>query len=537
VLRTRWDAGSRVDLVARAAEPGRRELYINGGSQANLWPWRGALADAAPLGTKLEALPFQIGPAGRVLDLGAGGGYDALVALACGAERVVCVEMNRTVVELALEAEGTSGALFRDPRVELRVEEARSFLARDGSRYDVIFSALTSTLACADVRESTFLESTVYTVEALGTLLDRLAPGGRLALVINREDLVDRLALTLLAAWERRGIAPAEAMRRVLVLRDPRPAAGTWTELLVAAREPLPAVATDLARLRGFEVRWAPGGTGSSEPLARVAAGELTPAGMAALSRSRIDPATDDRPHFFRSERGPDRRLTTLLLELAPVLAVALALLLRAGRGARSGAGASLAWFAITGAGFLMIEVTLLSLFGRVLGLPALTLAVVLAGLLTWSGLGSLAAGALRSVEPARLGGWAGLAVAALGLGFAAGLPPLLDRMLALPLPARAAASFACLAPIGFALGIPFPMGLRAAGRARPGLVPWLWGWNGLLSVAGSVLGVMLALELGLRLTLAVSAALYALLPLLTRRLAGSHASGAGVAEYGGRGE
>jgi hypothetical protein len=67
------------------------------------------------------------------------------------------------------------------------------------------------------------------------------------------------------------------------------------------------------------------------------------------------------------------------------------------------------------------------------------------------------------------------------------------------------------LVPLGFLMGMPFPQAMRWAGEHRPGVVPWLWGINGVTSVLGSALSTALAIHTGFRIVLLVAAGLYGL--------------------------
>jgi hypothetical protein len=90
------------------------------------------------------------------------------------------------------------------------------------------------------------------------------------------------------------------------------------------------------------------------------------------------------------------------------------------------------------------------------------------------------------------------------------------------------------LVPLGFAMGMPFPSGLRAlttsagtdATRLKHGAIEWAWAMNAASSVLGSVLAIVIAIQFGLTATLACGAAAYviALLLLATfRNAATSH--------------
>ncbi len=116
------------------------------------------------------------------------------------------------------------------------------------------------------------------------------------------------------------------------------------------------------------------------------------------------------------------------------------------------------------------------------------------------------AGAALSPRVPARR---ACLVVAALGLVYAFALPWLVPALLPLGLAARIGIAVLLVAPLGIAMGIPFPRGLaRAGGRGLPP-PPFFWGLNGTLSVIGSVATVVVAVTLGFRAAMMVGALVY----------------------------
>ena len=62
----------------------------------------------------------------------------------------------------------------------------------------------------------------------------------------------------------------------------------------------------------------------------------------------------------------------------------------------------------------------------------------------------------------------------------------------------RIAVAVVILLPIGFFMGMAFPIGMRRALSQSPALAPWLWGVNGAASVCASVLVVVIALGAGI---------------------------------------
>ena len=78
-------------------------------------------------------------------------------------------------------------------------------------------------------------------------------------------------------------------------------------------------------------------------------------------------------------------------------------------------------------------------------------------------------------------------------------------------MPARAAAGLLGIAPLAFAMGLPFALGLARLARTAPAFVPWAWGLNGCASVIAAIAALLLAMAVGLRATLLCGLALYAL--------------------------
>ena len=112
---------------------------------------------------------------------------------------------------------------------------------------------------------------------------------------------------------------------------------------------------------------------------------------------------------------------------------------------------------------------------------------------------------------------WAAAATAALVIAYGLGLSPLVESALRLPMAARVAVAIAAAFPLGVAMGMPFPTGIRLLSAQRRGDVPWMWGVNGVMSVAGSVAAVAGAKLVGFHGVFFAGAALYAAVVLLSR--------------------
>jgi hypothetical protein len=100
-------------------------------------------------------------------------------------------------------------------------------------------------------------------------------------------------------------------------------------------------------------------------------------------------------------------------------------------------------------------------------------------------------------------------AIAVLSLVYLVLLPPVFEALIGLPDLAKIAISILLIAPLGFAMGMPFPLGVAAVAAGNQELVPWAWGVNACASVVSAVLATLLAIHLGFTVVLLLALALY----------------------------
>jgi Spermine/spermidine synthase domain len=88
---------------------------------------------------------------------------------------------------------------YDDPRVEIHIDDGRAFLERTDRRYDLILFALPDSLTLVAGQSSLWLESYLFTLEAMRKAHDHLRPNGVFAMYnfYREEWLIDRLAHTL----------------------------------------------------------------------------------------------------------------------------------------------------------------------------------------------------------------------------------------------------------------------------------------------------------------------------------------------------
>jgi hypothetical protein len=167
-------------------------------------------------------------------------------------------------------------------------------------------------------------------------------------------------------------------------------------------------------------------------------------------------------------------------------------------------------YFLALGLGFIWIEVVLLKVFVLFLGSPVYSIAVVLFAMLIFAGLGSFISERLPHALRNKLV-LVGGSLVLLILVVATLYPFLLRTLLALPLGARLLAAVAFIAPIGFVLGMPFPIGLGMLAQTSPESIPWAWAMNGYATVVGVSSAVLIALQTGFSVLLIMALGVYLL--------------------------
>jgi hypothetical protein len=165
-------------------------------------------------------------------------------------------------------------------------------------------------------------------------------------------------------------------------------------------------------------------------------------------------------------------------------------------------------YYAGLGLGYMLIEIYLIQRLGVFLSNPTYSTSIVITVMLIFSALGNLASGPLKFGRIILVP--AACVLIAGGLAFYVfGLDNFLAGFLSASLWVRILVSAAIIAPVAFFMGMPYPNGLDSLQENKPNLLPWAWGMNGGLSVAGSALARILAVSNGFPVLLGVGALVY----------------------------
>ncbi|MGI9237164.1 MAG: SAM-dependent methyltransferase [Woeseiaceae bacterium] len=503
------------------------------------------------LGDVTAALPYALLDKPDVLVLGAGGGGDVLLALYHGANHVDAVELNPQMTQLVRETHADlAGLVYDDPRVTVHTSEARGFVARSDTRYDLIHIGLLDSFGASGAGVHAQSESYIYTVEAIHGYLEQTTTGGMVAITRwLKLPPRDSLKLVATAIDALRMIGVSEPGQRLAVIRN-------WnTSTLIIKNDILTPddieSLRNFAQSRSFDTAWFPGIQASDTNRFNLLREPYLYDGTKALLGPRADefaerykfyiqPATDNRPyyfHFFKWATLPEvialRRaggagliewgylilIATLLQAAIAGLVLILLPLSRVKRNWPAGTGPRLGtYFLLLGLAFLFIEMAFIQKFILFLSHPLYAVAVVLSGFLVFAGIGSAWSESLAGKLDGTVGSPVVLAVsciAVLSILYVILLPLIFQRCIGYSDPVKIVMSIALISPLAISMGMPFPLGLKYVAATAPNFIPWAWGINGFASVVSAVLATLLAIEFGFVLVIIVALVFYTIAALI----------------------
>lgn len=531
-----WGAGIggrrfQVDLIP---------MNIDGMAATVMTRWDGESREALEWTSyDVSSLPYHLRPGGKAAVIGVGGGRDLLTALWAGSESVLGVEINRALIDNLTGPFRDFAGLADRPEVTLVHDEARSYFTRTDEHFDVLQMSLIDTWAATGAGAFTLSENGLYTLEGWREFLRVLEPDGIFSVSRwyspGRGSETTRLVALARAALMDRGVEDA-GRHLILVTR-----LNTAT-LLVS---PSPFGRDDVRKTRavsarlGFQPLLLPGARSGDPLLAGIVASRTPDELAAAVADDLFDysPPTDQRPYFFNALKPTrlfDRGIgegsatvqgnllasrTLMVLWLVSFAGVVCAILLPLWRGGlprldRPTFAHALAYFALIGAGFMLVQIPLIQRFSVYLGHPTYAVAVILFSMILSTGLGSFLSDRVPIESRRRVARLGPLAIAVILLASALALQPLIDATLRLGLVERCAVVVGVVALAALPLGFCFPLGLRLVGRLSSDAMPWMWGINGAFGVLSSVTAVWISMWVGIDTSLEIAALLYLALSL-----------------------
>ncbi|MCP4114559.1 MAG: hypothetical protein GY737_04010 [Desulfobacteraceae bacterium] len=531
-----------LSLITPVPVPVHKGLFYDGQAMSPIAPYSGDNKAIAYLDHMPPALAHHLVPwekRERILIVGMGGGEGILGANLHGFRQVVGLEVDRNVIDLMeTRFADFSGDIYNQENLVTVNQDARAYARRAREKFDLIEIRMIDAAGSATAGLAAMHETYLYTVEAIREFLNLLSPHGVLAIsrwITTPPRDVIKMANIIVHALKRSGIE--EPANHLILIRS------LQTATLVVSNRPFSREQIEITRefcgRRLFDLIHHPGIRAeetrrfiqTERPVYHDAVQALVSEDAADFERTYpfdITPAIDDRPyfyHFFRWRLVHEIRQTgtrtiaftqwgylLLLILLGLALGASLLFILLPLAFARDIATAPLnlrlgGYFSAIAIGFFFVEIPLMQKLILFLSAPAVSMGVILASLLMFSGLGAWWS---DRIFPGRLGlFWSNLLVSGLILIYWLGLDKLLTPCAAWPTPAKMLAAMAALLPLGMAMGLPFPKGLTRVKGISPARVAWAFGVNNLCSVIATLGAALIAILFGFDRVLSLAALFY----------------------------
>ena len=516
IIETRWDSFARTDLVA-PNDGGPYQLFVDGAAGSIMPPAQNNQFLIGDIGF----FPFATNQPRKVLVIGPGGGLDVWFGLKSNAQSIRAIEVNPASVDLVQQYADYTDNLYGRSEVELSVDEGRSVLRRENTRYDLIFLSQVIT-ETAERSGYALTENTIYTVEAFEDYLSHLTPNGQLALKLYDELTLTRALTLAMAALQNEGKSDKEALKHIAVFIDPQ--VQPPVPLLLVNKSPFTRENAlsygAVAREVGFIPLFLPGIL-SQTPLDQVESGQMTYQQVIAESEQDISPTTDNRPFFFQFERGLPSTLQTILVISVVIISIGAVSLIRTQRRMLDMTERwSPLFFAGLGVGFIFIEIAIIQQTRIYLGHPTIAITTIIGTFLIVGGIGSLLAGKWIEYKPGVLPMFPAIFIVVAALIWIFIWNRIESTVIPAQLTSRVMIVVMTLIPLALAMGMPFPLGLRAFtdSENKEHLVAITWAVNGVMTVIGAIGAVALSILWGYNSVLYTGIIVYALIAFISVR-------------------
>jgi spermidine synthase len=535
IIFEKWNPINRVTVVPKDFS-GHEVLEVKYDSTATalMHKFDGDINKVSFLKNFLASFYYQIRKNAKVLIIGVGGGQDVLNAYANGQSQITGIEINPTIALLNKETYcDFNGHLFDQPAVNLIVGEGRNFVRYSRELYDIIHLPNVDSGVASSSGAFTFVENTLYTVEAFKDYYNHLTNNGVLWIARWRHNqkeyfLEDFRALTgIIKALLELGVKKPE-QHIVMIEEKYKP---VWRQVILLVKKTpfLPEEIIPIDELRTkMDLEWL------HHP-AKKMNNTLDDYLFAADKQSflvqypfRVDPSTDNCPFFFNFLKPVHYlwKLPTIentfaypvfmfkslfvIVFLMVLVTIFLPLTLcsfdNSSAYFRSG---YIFYFICLGLGFMLVEIPLIQKFILFLGQPLYAIAVILSSLLIFSGIGSLLSGRFLQHETQSRLCTAIFALCVILAIYVYGLSYMFNMFLGTLALWRFIIAVLLIIPLGLLMGMFFPLGIRLLEQDGPSMIPWVWGINGACSVMGSIIAWGFSLNFGYNFTLWAATAVY----------------------------
>ncbi len=481
----------------------------------------------------------------EVLVIGAGTGTEIRLASQNGAKKIIGIEMNPQVIEIAEKYLKLSDGGDGSADIKFIAVEGRSYLKQIEQKYDIISIPILEGWTASTAGMYSVYENYLFSIESINLMLRRLNDRGVLAITCwlnNPPRHALKLFATLVEAAEKMNIKNPE--KHIAAIRS----WGTVTLIL----KKLPLDDAEINSLRKFcndkyfDTIYFPGiSAGETNIYNQLDDDYFFKSAVNILSIHKqafydeyifnVKPSSDNKPYFSHFLKLKSLNYLTqvygkefvsnvafyelgyvvLLITFVQIVVISILLIIipllffKKEMFSVGDKFKTLIYFACLGVGFMFIEIVMIQKFILFLSHPIYSVSVVITSLLLFSGIGSWFSDKIfitsRHKHKIIIG-----SLIAITLIYHFMLPVVFESLIHFPLYMKYLVSILLIAPQAFFMGMPFPLGLTKLSKNFATLIPWAWGINGCLSVISTVAVPLIAMWSGFNVVILIATFSYA---------------------------
>jgi len=485
----------------------------------------------------------------KILIIGPGGGLDILGGIYNKAEEIWGIEMNPNVKTLMQNNYADySGNIYNRRGINILTGEGRSVLKGLDQKFDLIQISLIGSSHTASGGFYSISENYLYTVEGFIDFWQHLSEEGKLSITrwlkFPPREIV-RLYSISLEALNRMGIERPE--NHLAVIRS-------WaTTTLILSKNEIEKqeikTIKDFCNKRSFDTVYFPGIKAEDANINHILEESYYYQEITQLVDSfkegnlknfydsyffNVSAVTDNQPYFFYTlkwknipkivkstanwqpliEWGNLIIFATFLQGIIfSIIFIFLPLFLKKFPTIKRGIKVPfLLYFASLGLGYMLLEISFIQKFILYLTHPSYSTSIIIFSFLFFSGMGSFYS---KKIERNYIGSLKIIifVLCSLLISYQFVLPYVFNNTLKYSLLVRIFITVGLIFPLGFLMGMPFPLGIRLVslieqGKGK-GLIPWLWATNSFCSIIASVSAVIIALFFGFKAVAILAALIY----------------------------
>lgn len=536
--------------------PEQRGIYFDGEGMSSIIPFNGDFDRVDYLNYTIQNFPYVLhNKLKNVLIIGVGGGESLLRALSHNPEKIKGVELNNNVIEIMKNSQSEfSGNIYNNSKVEIINKDARSFINSTKEKFDIIEISLLESFSASSGGVYSLNESYLYTIEALREYYLHLSDNGILSITrwlkVPPRDILKLFATAIeMLKQECKDNPEALNFQNIILIRSSN------TATLLIGKNPLDiekakqfcnSLRFDLIYYDGIKPDEVNKNFILKEPLYYNACMKIVSEEKNVFINNYpfdINITDDNRPYYFNffnwkslpyinknnihfipfTEWG----YIILLILLIPTIIVSfigviLPLLfnrkrnLNASKNIRAKSKIKIfIYFFSIGIAFFFIEIPLIQKFIFFLSHPTYSISIIIASLLIFSGLGSYFYRRIFTPKYIRLAPF--IIIIIIGLIYLFTLGNILNSFIQFDEIVKIIITVILIAPLGFFMGVPFPLGLSKIKDNYPSLIPWAWAINGFASVISILLASVISILFGLSIVLIISLIFYFISALTVR--------------------